>query len=141
MTVTCSASLNPSASDMPDLAKIVQDEELVEIEADPDLFDSVAPIRAAAKRFDDMSREDGTTVTLSTGDGKTIATFGDGPDPLYDQAVQIVRENQKVSISLVQRYLKIGYNRAARLVEDMKKAGLAGPTNATGQCEFLGGNQ
>jgi DNA segregation ATPase FtsK/SpoIIIE, S-DNA-T family len=45
-------------------------------------------------------------------------------DPLYDQAVQIVLQNKRASISLVQRHLRIGYNRAARLIEDMEKAGL-----------------
>eukprot|EP01036_Dinobryon_divergens_P044243 gene44243-59017_t len=45
-------------------------------------------------------------------------------DPMYDQAVEVVLKNRKASISLVQRHLKIGYNRSARLVEDMEKAGL-----------------
>jgi hypothetical protein len=48
-------------------------------------------------------------------------------DPLYDQAVQIVLQNKRASISLVQRHLRIGYNRAARLIEDMEKAGLVTP--------------
>ena len=58
-------------------------------------------------------------------------------DPLYDQAVQIVTETRKASISGVQRRLKIGYNRAARLVETMEAAGLVGPLESNGQREVL----
>jgi len=54
-------------------------------------------------------------------------------DPLYDMAVKIVLDNRKASISLIQRHLKIGYNHAARLVEQMEIAGLVGPMNSTGQ--------
>ncbi|MDO5693883.1 MAG: DNA translocase FtsK 4TM domain-containing protein [Pseudomonadota bacterium] len=65
---------------------------------------------------------------------------GDGggeKDPLYDQAVEVVLKNRKASISLVQRHLKIGYNRAARLVEDMEKAGLVSTMSGSGQREIL----
>jgi S-DNA-T family DNA segregation ATPase FtsK/SpoIIIE len=58
-------------------------------------------------------------------------------DPLYDQAVQIVVETRKASISGVQRRLKIGYNRAARMVESMEQAGLVGPLQANGSREIL----
>ena len=58
-------------------------------------------------------------------------------DVLYDQAVEIVLKNRKASISLVQRHLKIGYNRAARLVEDMEKAGLVSAMSGSGQREIL----
>jgi len=58
-------------------------------------------------------------------------------DPMYDQAVEIVLKNRKASISLVQRHLKIGYNRAARLVEDMEKAGLVSAMSTNGQREIL----
>ena len=58
-------------------------------------------------------------------------------DPLYDQAVQIVLETRKASISGVQRRLKIGYNRAARLVEQMETAGLVGPLQSNGSREIL----
>ena len=58
-------------------------------------------------------------------------------DPMYDQAVEIVLKNRKASISLVQRHLKIGYNRAARLVEDMEKAGLVSAMSSNGQREIL----
>jgi S-DNA-T family DNA segregation ATPase FtsK/SpoIIIE len=58
-------------------------------------------------------------------------------DPLYDQAVQIVVETRKASISGVQRRLKIGYNRAARMVETMEHAGLVGPLQSNGSREIL----
>lgn len=62
---------------------------------------------------------------------------GGEKDPMYDQAVEIVLKNRKASISLVQRHLKIGYNRAARLVEDMENAGLVSPMNTNGQRDIL----
>ena len=58
-------------------------------------------------------------------------------DPMYDQAVEVVLKNRKASISLVQRHLKIGYNRAARLVEDMEKAGLVSAMSGSGQRDIL----
>ena len=62
---------------------------------------------------------------------------GSEKDPMYDQAVEVVLKNRKASISLVQRHLKIGYNRAARLVEDMEKAGLVSAMSGSGQREIL----
>ena len=58
-------------------------------------------------------------------------------DPLYDQAVKIVIETRRASISGVQRRLKIGYNRAARMVESMEQAGLVGPLQSNGSREIL----
>ncbi len=58
-------------------------------------------------------------------------------DPLYDQAVQIVTQTRKASISGVQRRLKIGYNRAARMVEAMEMAGIVGPLENNGSREVL----
>jgi len=68
------------------------------------------------------------------GDGES----SDGEqDPLYDQAVRIVVESRKASISGVQRRLKIGYNRAARMIEFMENAGLVGPLQSNGSREVL----
>jgi S-DNA-T family DNA segregation ATPase FtsK/SpoIIIE len=58
-------------------------------------------------------------------------------DPLYDQAVEIVLRTRRPSISLVQRHLRIGYNRAARLIEDMERAGLVSPMQTNGNREVL----
>jgi S-DNA-T family DNA segregation ATPase FtsK/SpoIIIE len=58
-------------------------------------------------------------------------------DPLYDEAVRIVTESRKASISGVQRRLKIGYNRAARMIEAMEAAGLVGPLQSNGGREVL----
>ncbi len=75
--------------------------------------------------------EDGALGDLLGGNG------GGEKDPMYDQAVEIVLKNRKASISLVQRHLKIGYNRAARLVEDMEKAGLVSSMSSSGQRDIL----
>ncbi len=58
-------------------------------------------------------------------------------DPLYDQAVQIVLESRKASVSWVQRRLSVGYNRAARMVEQMERTGLVGPSGPGGTREVL----
>ncbi|WP_298933704.1 DNA translocase FtsK [uncultured Ramlibacter sp.] len=72
-------------------------------------------------------------------DGDVLGEGGSAgeKDPMYDQAVEVVLKNRKASISLVQRHLKIGYNRAARLVEDMEKAGLVSAMSGAGQREIL----
>ena len=80
-------------------------------------------------------------------EGGTVGGEANGPDlfgettsekdPMYDQAVEVVLKNRKASISLVQRHLKIGYNRAARLVEDMEKAGMVSAMSSNGQREIL----
>ena len=62
---------------------------------------------------------------------------GGEEDPLYDQALRVVTETRRPSISLVQRHLRIGYNRAARLIEAMEKAGAVGPPQENGKREVL----
>ena len=58
-------------------------------------------------------------------------------DPLYDQAVEIVLKSRRASISLVQRHLRIGYNRAARLIEQMERAGMVSTMQPNGNREVL----
>ncbi|MDX9884853.1 DNA translocase FtsK [Thauera sp.] len=63
---------------------------------------------------------------------------GDGEwDALYDQAVEVVIKTRRPSISLVQRHLRIGYNRAARLIEQMERAGLVSPMGSNGNREVI----
>ncbi|MGQ0708259.1 MAG: DNA translocase FtsK [Rhodoferax sp.] len=80
---------------------------------------------------------EGGTVDGEDGLGALEGGEGGEKDPMYDQAVEVVLKNRKASISLVQRHLKIGYNRAARLVEDMEKAGLVSSMNGAGQRDIL----
>ena len=68
-----------------------------------------------------------------------IEAMPEDADPLYDEAVKIVTESRKASISYIQRRLKIGYNRAARMVEEMERSGLVGPLEANGSREVLAG--
>jgi S-DNA-T family DNA segregation ATPase FtsK/SpoIIIE len=58
-------------------------------------------------------------------------------DPMYDQAVALVMKTRRPSISLVQRHLRIGYNRAARLIEQMERAGLVSPMQTNGNRDVL----
>jgi len=76
---------------------------------------------------------EGSEINGTSTDG---AVSGEA-DPLYDQAVQIVLQNKRASISLVQRHLRIGYNRAARLIEDMERAGLVSSMASNGNREIL----
>jgi S-DNA-T family DNA segregation ATPase FtsK/SpoIIIE len=62
---------------------------------------------------------------------------GGEADPLYDEALRIVTESRRASISGVQRRLRIGYNRAARLIEEMERAGVVGPLQPNGSREVL----
>jgi len=71
------------------------------------------------------------------GDGAPGGAADAESDPMYDQAVAIVLQHRKASISLVQRHLRIGYNRAARLLEQMEKSGLVSNMATNGNRELL----
>ena len=75
-------------------------------------------------------------------DGETAAADGGGggggeSDAMYDQAVEVVLQHRRASISLVQRHLRIGYNRAARLLEQMEKSGLVSAMGHNGNREII----
>jgi S-DNA-T family DNA segregation ATPase FtsK/SpoIIIE len=71
------------------------------------------------------------------GASDAVAAGGGESDAMYDQAVAIVLQNKRASISLVQRHLRIGYNRAARLLEQMEQAGLVSPMGHNGNRDIL----
>ena len=75
-------------------------------------------------------------VDAGGSDNGGLDTDGEA-DPVYDQAVEVVLKNRRASISLVQRHLRIGYNRSARLIEAMEKAGLVSAMDARGGREVL----
>ncbi|MGH8675671.1 MAG: FtsK/SpoIIIE domain-containing protein, partial [Burkholderiales bacterium] len=82
----------------------------------------------------------GEVLEPAVGDEAGLGVDGEGSgekDALYDQAVEIVVRTRRPSISLVQRHLRIGYNRAARLIEDMERAGLVSPMQSNGNREVL----
>jgi S-DNA-T family DNA segregation ATPase FtsK/SpoIIIE len=82
-----------------------------------------------------------TAIPGISGEDEDVIAAGGEPDgeqdPLYDEAVKIVTTERKPSISYVQRRLKIGYNRAARLLEEMETAGVVGPLQSNGAREVL----
>jgi len=83
---------------------------------------------------------EGGLLEAETGsDGQPGMPSGGGgeSDAMYDQAVAIVLQHRRASISLVQRHLRIGYNRAARLLEQMEKSGLVGAMNTNGSRELI----
>src|SRR5690606_5943761 len=84
---------------------------------------------------------------LEGGEGETGDGIGAGigsadaeSDPLCDQAVEVVLKHRRASISLVQRHLRIGYNRAARLLEQMEKSGLVSAMQTNGNREIIAPN-
>ncbi len=79
----------------------------------------------------DSEREADIDAVLGLGDGAS------GDDALYDQAVAIVAKDRKCSTSYIQRKLGIGYNKAARLVEQMEEQGVVSPANHVGKREVL----
>lgn len=83
---------------------------------------------------------EGILTGASEGEGEGGELSGEGggeSDPLYDEAVAIVLKSRRASISSVQRHLRIGYNRAARLIEEMERAGLVSAMQSNGNREVL----
>jgi S-DNA-T family DNA segregation ATPase FtsK/SpoIIIE len=79
----------------------------------------------------ELSDDDGAAMLPGLGPA------GDGERGLYDQAVAVVAREGKASTSFIQRHLNIGYNRAAKLIEQMEKEGVVGPANHVGKREVL----
>ena len=89
----------------------------------------------------DLGAESGRGV-LGLFDGRklrleVIHRFPNGPDELYDQAVAALADMRFISISLLQRKLRVGYNRAARMIERMEREGIVGPADGAKPREVL----
>ena len=83
-----------------------------------------------------------TNEMSESGDyGESSSNFAGEKDPLYDEAVELVLRTRKPSISSVQRHLRIGYNRAARIIEDMERAGLVSAMQSNGNRDILAPKQ
>ncbi|MDE4132348.1 DNA translocase FtsK 4TM domain-containing protein [Phaeobacter sp. QD34_3] len=110
----------------------VSDEEVEEVVTHLKQFGPPAYVGTVLDGPDDEKADDIDAVLgLSTGGNTT------GEDALYDSAVQIVIKDRKCSTSYIQRKLAIGYNKAARLVEQMEEEGLVSPANHVGKREIL----
>ncbi|MCL4316535.1 MAG: DNA translocase FtsK 4TM domain-containing protein [Gammaproteobacteria bacterium] len=104
--------------------------------ADQEVHQVVAHLKRSGvpSYLDEVLRDTGEEQNNVNGD----ASFADGEsDPLYDQAVSIVLETRRASVSGIQRRLKVGYNRAARMIEEMERAGVVGPLQSNGMREVL----
>ena len=112
-------------------------------------------LNACTEHLSQMKKSIGLLVIGERGEPKYISEIVDGltdedpflkldgdddtevDDALYDEAVQFVLESRRASISSVQRKLRIGYNRAARLIEAMELAGVVSPMNSNGSREIM----
>lgn len=79
----------------------------------------------------------GMGLDLGSGRQQEEEELPDGPDPLYQEALTFVRDTRRAAISAVQRHLKIGYNRAARMLEQMETEGVVTAINSTGAREVI----
>ena len=80
---------------------------------------------------------DANDHNVSNASGVEFGDAANDEDPLYNDVVQFVIENQKASASLLQRRFKLGYNRAARLVDMLEERGIVGPANGAKPREVL----
>jgi S-DNA-T family DNA segregation ATPase FtsK/SpoIIIE len=102
----------------------------------------VEDVVAYLKALGEPSYVDGLTDEDESGGGLELPGMGGGGgegsgNELFDKAVAVVAQHRKASTSFIQRQLQIGYNRAARLVEEMEAQGIVGPANHVGKREIL----
>ena len=105
---------------------------------DREVEDAVAFLRAQGEP--NYLEEVTDATEEAAGGGNPIASMpgaSEGEKGLFDQAVAVVAREGKASTSFIQRHLQIGYNRAARLIEQMEKEGIVGPANHVGKREVL----
>ncbi|WP_238579892.1 DNA translocase FtsK [Treponema endosymbiont of Eucomonympha sp.] len=97
----------------------------------------VESVAEYVKRFGEPDYIDDEIFVDDGDDDADSALFAEGSDPMYDKALDIVIQTGKASASYIQRRLKIGYNRAARLVEEMEARGIVGPANGSKAREII----
>ncbi len=94
--------------------------------------------QAGAPEYDDGVLEGPpASVEVIPGEQRDAGPIDAEEDPLYDKALRIVTETRRASVSAVQRQLRVGYNRAARMIEAMEMAGVVGPLQSNGKREVL----
>ncbi|WP_137010113.1 DNA translocase FtsK [Aquitalea aquatilis] len=116
--LTWQCSFQPMKDECATLAELLQEEVDVYVAAQPDLFGA---------------EESAPSVTFTT----ALTEGGGQDDPLFDEACKSVMQSGRASISSVQRQLRIGYNRAARLIEGMEQVGIVSPMQSNGSREVL----
>ena len=78
------------------------------------------------QKLEEIEASNNTTVSIIDSD-----SGDDGLDPYFEQAKDIIMDKQKASIGMLQRYLKVGFNRAARIMDQLEEAGVVGPEEGT----------
>lgn len=111
-----------------------QQDMLEEERLDAEILLNASAVREA---FNAISAAMGGVAPNEESTGISISITGSDDDPLYEKAVEVVSSTGKASISLVQRHLRIGYNRAARLLEQMEKLRVVSPMNSSGSRNVL----
>jgi S-DNA-T family DNA segregation ATPase FtsK/SpoIIIE len=101
--------------------------------------EEVEAVVAQVKSFGEPDYIDDEMFFDDDDDDTSSSVFSDGEDPLYEKALEIVLQQGKASASYIQRRLKIGYNRAARIVEEMAAKGVVGPAQGSKPRELLRG--
>lgn len=99
--------------------------------------DEVERVVECVKQYDEPDYIEDEMFVEDDEDSGSTSLFGDGEDPLYNDALTIIMQAGKASASYIQRRLKIGYNRAARLVEEMEARGIVGPANGSKPREII----
>jgi S-DNA-T family DNA segregation ATPase FtsK/SpoIIIE len=100
--------------------------------------DEVEKVASFLRQQGEPEYDDSVTVEADPQQNGNHGTSDlDGDASLYDQAVELVRREGKASTSFIQRHLRIGYNRAATIIEDMERNGLVSPANHAGKREIL----
>lgn len=106
------------------------------LEAATQLLQLVATIKALCELFQ-YERPDLTDADIQTANSDAVPASADEDDPLYSEAAAFVRDSGRASISAVQRKLKVGYNRAARMIERMEVEGIVTPMKSNGSREVI----